>query len=69
VNQANKEVLTFPTTLFTLNRGPFMEVGGGIENIFRFFRVDYFYRINYRDNPNLNLEWYNGIRISVQVLF
>lgn len=66
VNQANKDVLTFPSTLFTLNKGPFMEVGAGIENIFRFFRVDYFWRLTYRDNPDLNPI---GLRVSVQVLF
>jgi hypothetical protein len=43
-----------------------MEVGAGIENIFRFFRVDYFWRLTYRDNPDLNPI---GLRISVQVLF
>lgn len=69
VNQANRDVLTFPATLYTLNRGPFMEVGAGVENIFRFFRVDYFYRVNYRDHPNLHLKWYEGLRVSVQVLF
>lgn len=69
VNQANKDVLTFPSTLHTLNKGPFMEWGVGLENIFRFFRVDYFYRMNYRDLPGVNTEWYSGIRVSVQVLF
>lgn len=69
VNKANKDELAFPATLHTLNRGPFQEFGIGIENIFRFFRVDYFYRINYRNLPGVNKEWYSGIRVSVQVLF
>jgi hypothetical protein len=69
VSQENANVLKFPSTLHTLNKGPFMEWGAGIENIFRFFRVDYFYRINYRDLPGVNTEWYSGIRVSVQVLF
>jgi hypothetical protein len=66
VNKANRDELAFPSTLFTLNRGPFMEVGAGIENIFRFFRVDYFWRLTYRDNPDLNPI---GLRVSVQILF
>lgn len=69
VNQANKDVLTFPSTLYTLNNGPFMEAGAGIENIFRFFRIDYFWRLNYRDNPGVNTEWYSGFRMSLQILF
>lgn len=66
VNQSNKDVLTFPSTLYTLNKGPFMEAGAGIENIFRFFRVDYFWRLTYRDNPGINPI---GLRVSVQILF
>lgn len=66
VSQSNKNVLTFPSTLYTLNKGPFMEVGAGIENIFRFFRVDYFWRLTYRDNPGINPI---GLRVSVQILF
>ena len=34
-----------------LDRGPFAEVGYGIENIFRFVRVDFIHRLTYLDNP------------------
>ena len=30
---------------------PYVELGYGIENIFRFFRVDFFHRMSYLDNP------------------
>ncbi len=66
VNKSNQDELLFPTTLFTLNNGPYMEAGAGIENIFRFFRVDCFWRLTYLDNPRVKPF---GVRISVQVLF
>jgi hypothetical protein len=30
---------------------PYLELGYGIENIFKFFRVDFFHRMTYLDNP------------------
>ncbi|GAB4136691.1 MAG: DUF5686 and carboxypeptidase-like regulatory domain-containing protein [Bacteroidia bacterium] len=66
VSDANKNTLLFPNTLFTLNKGPYMEAGVGIENIFRFFRVDVFQRLTYLDHPNVKPI---GVRVSMQVLF
>ena len=31
---------------------PYIEVGAGIENIFKVLRIDYVHRLTYRDNPN-----------------
>lgn len=66
VSNSNKDALVFPSTLYSLNRGPYMEAGAGIENIFRFFRVDCFWRLTYLDNPRVKPV---GVRISLQVLF
>jgi hypothetical protein len=66
VSQVNHDALLFPNTLFTLNKGPYMEAGAGIENIFRFFRVDAFWRLSYLDQPRVKPF---GIRVSLQVLF
>lgn len=66
VSDVNKSELTFPSTLFTLNKGPYMEAGAGIENIFRFFRVDCFWRLTYLDNPRVKPV---GVRVSLQILF
>ena len=30
---------------------PYIELGYGVENIFKFFRVDFFHRMNYLDLP------------------
>ncbi len=51
VNNKNRQQLIFPSTLHSLNHGPFMEVTAGIENIFRIFRVDGVWRLTYLDNP------------------
>ncbi|HTF05190.1 MAG TPA: DUF5686 family protein [Bacteroidia bacterium] len=66
VSKSNQDALKFPTTLFTLNKGPYMEASAGIENIFRFFRVDCFWRLTYLDNPRVKPV---GVRVSLQILF
>jgi hypothetical protein len=66
VNSYNKNEIVFPSTLYTLNHGPYMEAGAGIENIFKFFRVDCFWRLTYLDHPNVAPV---GVRVSLQVLF
>ena len=37
----------------TLDRLPYVEVGYGIENIFKFIRVDFIHRLTYRDQPDI----------------
>jgi hypothetical protein len=75
VSQRNRNELVFPTTLHSLNRGPYMEAGVGIENIFRFIRVDALWRLSYLDHPNANPNAKRttvspfGIRVTLQVLF
>ena len=32
---------------------PYSEVGVGVENVFKFFRVDFFQRLTYLDNPDI----------------
>ncbi len=54
------------TTTFSLQEKPYMEVGVGIENIFKFFRVDLVRRLTYLDNPNVD-EW--GVRMSLKFDF
>jgi hypothetical protein len=66
VNSYNRDEIVFPSTLYTLNRGPYMEAGAGLENIFKFFRVDCFWRLSYLDHPNVAPV---GVRVSLQVLF
>ena len=41
---------TLPVGYFT-NGKPYMELGYGVENIFKFLRVDFVHRVSYLDNP------------------
>ncbi|MGI4869918.1 MAG: DUF5686 family protein [Janthinobacterium lividum] len=59
LTEANKNQPTPPgatlTKLNTLTRDtPYIEAGYGIENIFKFVRVDFIHRLTYRDLPGAN---------------
>lgn len=45
---------------------PFLELGYGIENIFKFFRVDFFHRMTYLDDPSVKPF---AVKISAQIIF
>ncbi len=48
VNDENRKTLLFPSTLKALDKGPYAEASLGIENIFKVFRIDAFWRLNYQ---------------------
>lgn len=39
---------------FALGQWPYIEAGYGVENIFRFFRVDFMHRLTYTNRPGVN---------------
>ena len=43
-----------------------MEVGVGVENIFKFLRLDYVWRLTYRDHPDIQTK---GVRFSMHLTF
>ncbi|MCM1077452.1 MAG: DUF5686 and carboxypeptidase regulatory-like domain-containing protein [Bacteroides sp.] len=49
----NPELYTFPEITHTqlMTDEPYMEIGAGFDNILRILRVDYTWRLTYRDNP------------------
>jgi hypothetical protein len=47
VNPENRKTLLFPSSLSSLNKGPYAEASVGIENVFKIFRADMFWRLNY----------------------
>lgn len=63
------ELPRFPadTGVTPLNKGPYMEFSVGLENIFRVLRVDYVYRINYRNVP-YKIDR-SGVRIAIHITF
>ena len=44
----------------------YMEVGVGVENIFKFLRLDYVWRLTYRDHPDIQTK---GVRFSMHLTF
>lgn len=60
----NPEILAFPADSHTakMRKTPYMEVGVGIDNILTVLRVDYVWRLTYRDVPGID---HSGLRISL----
>jgi hypothetical protein len=48
-DESGKQILAFNR----LNSKPYIELGYGIDNIFRTGRVDFVHRLTYLDNPNV----------------
>ena len=53
-NNKNRNTLLFPSTLFALDKGPYVEASAGIENIFKVFRIDAFWRLNYQFEKSID---------------
>lgn len=66
VSDKNRKELIFPNTLYSLNAKPYHEVSVGIENMFKLFRVDAFWRLSYRELPNAPKF---GIKAGFQLMF
>lgn len=49
-----------------INREPYVEVGYGVENIFRILRVDFIHRLTHLQNPNARPF---GVKLQVQLTF
>lgn len=56
----------FPNGSYTLGKAPYMEASVGIENIFKFLRLDYVWRLNYRDYPGIQTK---GVRFMMRMSF
>ncbi len=52
-----------PVVFSSLRDKPYIEIGYGIENIFKIFRVDFFHRVTYLDKPDVRRF---GVKFSVQ---
>ena len=49
-----------------MGKKPYMELGVGIDNILSFLRVDYVWRLTYRDTPGVDRQ---GLRVQVHIAF
>lgn len=63
------ELLRFPTdvNITPMKDRPYMEISAGIDNIFKILRVDYVWRLTYRNMP-YSIDR-NGLRVSLHMRF
>ena len=60
-------LFTFPIAdTRSMGKTPYVEAGIGIENIFKVLRLDYVWRLTYKDSPNIDK---SGLRISLHMTF
>ncbi len=62
----NTDEMLLPEGSYSFYDGPYSEVNLGIENIFKFFRVEGLWRLNYRDHDKIDNF---GIRIRMAIHF
>lgn len=64
----NNDLFRFPlnTKCRPMEKKPYMEVGVGLDNIFTILRVDYVWRLTYRNTPGVDR---NGLRIQLHFTF
>lgn len=56
----------FPDGSYTFGKAPYMEASVGIENIFKFLRLDYVWRLNYKDHRDIQTR---GVRFMMRMSF
>lgn len=56
----------FPAGSSIMGNEPYVEVGAGVENIFKILRLDYVWRLTYRNMDNINR---SGVRVSIHMTF
>jgi hypothetical protein len=66
INKKNLDILENKNAFTTLRSKPYVEVGAGVENIFKILRVDFLWRLAYLENQNISKY---GIRASLQLTF
>ncbi len=66
--ELNPDLLQFPEDAHTqmMTDTPYMEVSVGLDNLLRIFRLDYVWRLTYRDNPGIDR---SGLRIALHITF
>lgn len=62
----NADLYAFPSNTYLMGRRPYMELSVGLDNIFKLVRVDYVWRLSYRDHPHTPN---SGVRFKVQFSF
>lgn len=62
------ELLRFPPNAFThkMTNTPYMEISAGLDNVFKILRIDYVWRLSYRNTPDAPN---SGLRIALHFTF
>ncbi len=63
----------FPDSFYKLGGASYLEASAGVENIFKFLRIDYVWRLNYRENPSVQKKWntvyvYDALHILMRIV-
>lgn len=66
--EKNASLYQFPVDAHPqiMGKTPYMEIGAGLDNILTFLRVDYVWRLTYRDSPGVDK---SGVRVSLHFSF
>ena len=64
----NNDLLRFPMNVvcMPMKKVPYMEMSVGLDNVFKILRIDYVWRLTYRDTPGVDK---NGVRIALHFTF
>lgn len=64
----NPDIYQFPAEAAPriMNSTPYMEIGVGLDNILTFLRIDYIWRLTYRDTPGCDK---SGVRVALHFSF
>ena len=73
MSQSNRNLMPinnpdFTNPNFFVNGKPYIETGYGIENIFRFVRVDFIHRLTYLDDSHPNAKPF-GVKFNAVLRF
>lgn len=66
LSDENKLLLVNPNAFSSLSKKPYVELGFGVENIFKILRFDFMYRMTYLENKDISKF---GVRGSLQLTF
>jgi hypothetical protein len=66
ISRENRSIMLLPDAIGSLSAKPYVEAGFGVENILKFIRFDFIYRLSYLDNPEIAKY---GIRAGLHFAF
>ena len=65
-NNPENSIFIFPKETQLMSKMPYMEASVGLDNIFTVLRIDYVWRLTYRNLPNISK---SGVRIALHFNF